>query len=170
MAASDGESQGGKNRHQGFYGEMLVASIAASAGCNVMVALRDDEFDLHVTGCGPKGSSDGRQIGFQVKSWSVGALKPDGYFHYPLKVSNYNFLASKKNDVRQYLALCIVPKVVSEYTDARFPRLVHRYAAYWLSLLGEDLADESVSPESTKTVYVPTWNPMIRLSACARSR
>ena|ERR1022692_269373 len=152
------EGQGlNKNRHQGYYGEIFVASIAAAAGYDVLIPYMGDDFDIQVTGRGPKGTSNGRQIGFQIKSWSMGVLNLDGYFHYPLKVDAYNFLA-RKNDVRHYLALCIVPKEIDDYTDARYRRLVHKYATYWLSLLGKEQVDEPVSADSTRTVYVPARN------------
>lgn len=158
MVADKGEGQGlDKNRHQGYYGEIFVASIAAAAGYDVLIPYMGDHFDIQVTGRGPRGTSDGRQIGFQIKSWSTGALNRDGSFHYPLKVDAYNFLA-RRNDVRHYLALCIVPKEVDSYTEARSRRLVHRHAAYWLSLLGREQVEEGAGSDGTRTVHVPARN------------
>jgi hypothetical protein len=141
------------NRHQGYFGEALVASIAAAAGLDVFFPRLGDKADLQVYTPGPKGTSSSRQICIQVKSWS----NPKGSelcYNYPLEVSAYNHLAGGDHDVRHYLALCIVRSGTDDYADAQGSRLHLKHAAYWLSLRNET-PDNTLNQESTKTVYVP---------------
>jgi Domain of unknown function (DUF4365) len=145
-----------KNRHQGHYGEAFVASIVAATGFDLLLPRLGDVMDMQVYSRGPRGTSGSHQIAIQVKSWSVGELSDDGYFHYPLEVPAFNNLAGP-NDVRHYLALCIVPPEISDYSDAQHARLSLNYAAYWLSLRDKE-PDASLNPDSTKVVYVPRTN------------
>jgi hypothetical protein len=145
-----------QNRHQGYFAEAFIASIAAAAGLDVFLPRLGDKADLQVYTPGPNGTSGSRQICVQVKSWSTGRLSPDGFFHYPLEVSAYNHLAGD-NDVRHYLALCMMPRQVHLYADAQHSRLNLKRAAYWLSLKGMEI-NRSLSETSTKVVHVPKRN------------
>ena len=100
------------------------------------------------------GTSGSKQINLQVKSWSTGHLGTDDCFHYPLDVPAFNYLAGSRHDVRHYLVLYLVPSHASGYAHARPDRLRLRHAAYWLSLRDEE-PDETLNPNSTKTVLVP---------------
>jgi hypothetical protein len=140
--------------HQGYFGEGLVAAIAAAAGLDVAFPRLAHVIDFSVYRPGPNGTSGSRQIDLQVKSWSRGQVSPDGYFHYPLEVSAFNHLAGNDHDVRHYLVLCIVPADPQEYAYVRHDSLILSKAAYWLSL--RDMKpDDSRDHDSTKTVLVP---------------
>lgn len=146
------------NRHQGYFGEAYVASIAAAAGLDVLLPRLGDGQDLTVFTPGPKGTSSSRQISLQVKSWSEPEpVCSDGCFHYPLKGSAYNYLAGNDHDVMHFLVLFIAPRNPAQYASAHHARLHLRHAAYWLSLKDRQ-ADIKLSDESTKTVYVPRRN------------
>jgi hypothetical protein len=140
--------------HQGYFAEGFVAAIAAAAGLDVAFPRLGHIIDFSVYRPGPNGTSGSKQIDLQVKSWSGSRLSSDGYFHYPLEVPAFNHLASNEHDVRHYLVLCLVPPVITDYADARHDGLQLSKAAYWLSLR-DHKPDESLNPDSTKTVLVP---------------
>lgn len=144
-----------EDRHQGYFAEAYVASIAAAAGLDVLLPRLGDRTDLVVFTPGPNGTSSSRQISLQVKSWS--APRPvgsDNCFHYPLKGSAYNYLAGDGHDVKHFLILCIVPRDPRHYANAQHARLNLKRAAYWLSL--RDMRpDITLGDNSTKTVLVP---------------
>lgn len=142
---------------QGYFAEGLVASIAASAGLDVYWPRLGNRLDMGIFLPGPNGTSGSKQISLQVKSWSTGGLGLDNHFHYPLEVPAFNYLAGAGHDVRHYLILCLVPSHASEYADARHEQLLLKYAAYWLSLRNE-MPDENLDKNSTKTVLVPATN------------
>lgn len=144
----------GSNPHQGYHAEGMLAALAASAGLDVQFPRLGHRIDMSLFKPGPNGTSGSRQITVQVKSWSTGTLDADRTFHYPLKVSAFNYLAGTGHDVRHYLVLCIVPPDGSDYADAGIERLKLRRALYWYSLRNE-VPDTSLDPESTKTVLVP---------------
>jgi hypothetical protein len=144
----------GSNPHQGYHAEGMLAALAASAGLDVQFPRLGHGIDMSIFKPGPNGTSGSRQITAQVKSWSTGTLHADQTFHYPLKVSAYNYLAGTGHDVRHYLVLCIAPPDGNDYADATAERLRLRQALYWYSLRHE-VPDNSLDPESTKTVYVP---------------
>lgn len=150
------ELVGGRtNIRQGYFAESFVASIAAAAGLDVQRPQLGHRIDLGVFLPGPKGSSGSKQINLQVKSWSSGHPGNDGCFHYPLEVKAFNYLAGHGHDVRHYLVLCSVPSHARDYAHAQPERLLLRHAAYWLSLR-DQAPDEDLSPDSRKTVLVPT--------------
>lgn len=140
--------------HQGYFAEGFVAAIAAAAGLDVAFPRLAHVIDFSVYRPGPNGTSGSRQIDLQVKSWSTGQVSADGYFHYPLEVPAFNHLAGRGHDVRHYLVLCLVPTHANDYADARHGGLQLAKAAYWLSLRDMD-PDESLNPNSTKTVLIP---------------
>ena len=142
------------NVDQGYFAEGFVASIAAAAGLDVHWPRLGHRTDFGVFLPGPNGTSGSKQINLQVKSWSTGSLDVDNHFHYPLRVSAYNYLAGSNHDVRHYLVLCRVPPRAADYADAQHDRLRLQHAAYWLSLR-DQVPDESLDPGSTKTVLVP---------------
>lgn len=156
MATRPAGAQGDQNVVQGAFGESVLATIASAAGYDVAFPRLGHGWDILVTERGPKGTAGRGQIEFQVKSWSTGTLNKDGHFHYPLRVSAYNDLAGK-NDVRHYLALCIVPDKLAEYSDAQHSHLTLRHAVigYHVRNMGPD---ESLNPKSSKTVMVPARN------------
>lgn len=147
----------GHNVHQGYFGEGLVAAIAAAAGLDVQFPRLGHNIDLSVFKPGPNGTSGSRQVTFQVKTWSTGQLNADGTFHYPLEVPAFNYLAGSGHDVRHYLVLCIVPALATGYSSADAARLQLNHAAYWMSLKHE-VPDDSLNESSTKTVLVPATN------------
>lgn len=142
------------NVDQGYYAEGFVASIAAAAGLDVQWPRLGHRIDLGLFLPGPNGTSGSKQMNLQVKSWSTGAKSEDGYFHYPLEVPAFNYLAGPGHDVRHYLVLCLVPPQAIEYANAQHHRLRLRQAAYWLSLRNEK-PDPTLNVHSTKTVLVP---------------
>lgn len=140
--------------HQGYFAEGFVAAIAAAAGLDVAFPRLGHVIDFSVYRPGPNGTSGSKQIDLQVKSWSGGRLSSDGCFHYPLEVPAFNHLAGNEHDVRHYLVVCLVPAAITDYADARHDGLQLSKAAYWLSLRNQQ-PDDSLNPESTKTVLVP---------------
>ena len=149
-----GSAGANPNVDQGYFAEGFVASIAAAAGLDVQLPRLGHRIDLGVFLPGLNGTSGSKQINLQVKSWSVGKLSDDDHFHYPLEVRAFNYLAGDQHDVRHYLVLCMVPSTAREYADANSSRLTLKHAAYWLSLRDE-VPDETLNPNSTKTVHVP---------------
>ena len=143
-----------KNTHQGYFGEGMVASIAAAAGLDVFLPRLGQRVDLQVFKPGPLGTSSSRQICLQVKTWSRAAVAADGNFHYPLEVSAFNHLAGKDHDVRHYLILCAVPAAVKDFAHAQHACLRLMRAAYWLSLVDME-PNLSLPPDSKKVVLVP---------------
>ena len=131
-----------------------MASIAAAAGLDVNWPRLGHRVDLGVFLPGPNGTSGSKQINLQVKSWSTGHLSNDDHFHYPLEVRAFNYLAGHQHDVRHFLVLCVVPSDARDYANANTRRLRLKHAAYWLSLRDE-VPDETLNPNSTKTVRVP---------------
>ena len=142
------------NTHQGYFGEGMVASIAAAAGLDVQFPRLGKAVDLNVFWPGPNGTSGSKQVTLQVKTWSTGQLHSDNTFHYPLEVPAYNYLAGSGHDVRHYLVLCIVPSTPSDYADSSHERLHLRHAAYWHSLRNET-PNLDLNSNSTKTIRVP---------------
>jgi hypothetical protein len=140
--------------HQGYFAEGFVAAIAAAAGLDVAFPRLGHVIDVSVYRPGPNGTSGSKQIDLQVKSWSTGSVNSDGFFHYPLEVAAFNHLAGKEHDVRHYLILCLVPAQAMDYAEASHDGLRLIRASYWLSLRDME-PDQSLNPESTKTVLVP---------------
>lgn len=157
--AAGGEGLAGMhaNVHQGYFAEGFVASLAAAAGLDVQFPRLGARIDFGIFKPGPNGTSGSRQITIQVKSWSTGAVSNDGYFHFPLEVPAFNYLAGSDHDVRHYLVLCLVPPAVANYAHAQHDRLRLSHAAYWLSLRDE-APDLALNNDSTRTVLVPRAN------------
>jgi GntR family transcriptional regulator len=87
-----------RNTHWGYFGDRLVASIAAAAGLDVMLSRLGRRIDLQVFKPGPSGTSSSRQVTLQAKPWPK-AVSSDGNFHYPLKVTAFNCLAGSDRDL-----------------------------------------------------------------------
>lgn len=142
--------------HQGLHGESLVRALVAAVGLEVSRPDPAYGKDFYIGFPGPRETLRTPRILVSVKSWSASVLSADGYWHYALDGSNFNFLA-QSTDLRPYLFLATVPSLPAEYSDASHDRLLLRTAVYWHSFASIS-ADPGILANSTKTILVSRLN------------
>jgi hypothetical protein len=142
--------------HQGLHGESLVRALVAAVGLEISRPEPAYGKDYYVGFPGPRETLRTPKILVSVKSWSTPTLGPDNCWHYPLRGSNYNFLA-RSTDLRPYLFLVTLPALPADYSEATHDQLVLRTAAYWYSFEGIAF-DPGLEEASTRTVLVPRVN------------
>src|SRR4051812_18643888 len=88
------------DQHQGNHGESMVRAIIAASGLEPREVVGGAVGkDIYIGFPGPRETIKHPQILVSIKSWSSPTLGVDGSWKYPLKVSNYNFLA-RMQDMR----------------------------------------------------------------------
>ena len=135
---------------QECFGDAFIQALAGAAGCATSVRRPDDDSIDWTLSCRlptrPK-------IDLQVKTWT-GDDGTGANLSYPLKVKNYNDLIIANVSDPRILVVVTVSKIRSEWLACTANQFVLAKSAYWISLLGHKLSDNS----SSVTVKIPRTN------------
>ena len=126
-------------------------AVAARAGYTTAVYSEDrDGVDIRIQAGGAMRPA----IELQLKA-TINLGEPDegGYFHFPLKLRNYDLLSIQTQTPRLLVVLDL-PKEENQWMTITSDELVLRHRAYWLSLEGR----EETTNLTSITVLIPKEN------------
>lgn len=140
------DEPGWLNRQQGYFGEKLIAALAAAAGLSVSTPELDLGFDLNL-------ESAGDIVRLQVKSSRTPLTVADDNLRYDLDVEAYNRLRTEYT-VATYLVVVQVPDTRSEWVSCASDDIAIRRCAHYASLLGQPPTENA----NSITVSLPLVN------------
>jgi hypothetical protein len=147
-----------KNIHQGLHGEGFIYALACAGGfTTARMNLDLDGVDWQIAHPGPRGTTRSPKIEFQVKSSSEPLIRND-VIHHRLDVAHFNRLAGAGFQVPRYLAVVVVPPIVTDYALCTHEKMQLATAAYWLSLLDREELPTGDGRPKTTVVEVPLRN------------
>lgn len=127
-----------------------VQTVAAAAGYTTQVENFDRRgVDLQICAGGEVHPA----VDIQLKSTVNLGVPTNGYYHYRLRVHNYNLLCIK-TQIPRLLVVLDLPADEDRWLTITTDELILRRCAYWLSLLGEATTDN----QSSVTVRIPVDN------------
>lgn len=128
----------------------FIRAVTADAGCKVSIPETDtDSVDGVIMA-----DLEGRpRMEFQAKSTAADIVK-DGVARYRLRLDDYRRLIPSDILVPRILIVVLLPSEQDEWTNQTEDQLCLRRCAYWISLAGYPVRDNS----SSVTLHIPTTN------------
>ncbi|WP_329018438.1 DUF4365 domain-containing protein [Micromonospora rifamycinica] len=116
-----------------------------------------DGVDWQLAHPGPKGTTRSPKIEIQVKSKSKPDLR-NGLLQCRLPVNNYNQLAGPGFQIPRFLAYVVVPAEAGDYAICSADHMLLGTAAYWLSLVDQNIKPTGNDYPKSVMVEVPIRN------------